>query len=109
MKRLMLVMFALSLVLTLSIAGCQTCGDGSCRTEAKKACGPDCAKPCCAEAKKACGPDCAKPCCAEATLCAKCGEVGGSDACCKLEGKKVCTQCNLIAGSPGCKAACAIS
>lgn len=37
-----------------------------------------------------------------ALLCAKCGEVKGSDECCKLEGKEICDKCGLIKGSPGC-------
>jgi hypothetical protein len=35
-------------------------------------------------------------------LCTKCGEVKGSDECCKVEGKDLCGKCGLIKGSPGC-------
>ena len=37
-----------------------------------------------------------------AQLCAKCGEVKGSDACCKVEGHEKCPKCGLHKGSPGC-------
>ena len=42
---------------------------------------------------------------AKVELCAKCGEVKGSDKCCK-EGVAKCPKCGLNAGSPGCKAKC---
>jgi len=35
-------------------------------------------------------------------LCAKCGEIKGSDKCCKLEGRTKCPKCGLLKGSPGC-------
>ncbi len=35
-------------------------------------------------------------------ICVKCGEIKGSDECCKLEGKAKCAMCGLIKGSPGC-------
>ena len=35
-------------------------------------------------------------------VCSKCGEIKGSDECCKLEGKTLCPKCGLIKGSPGC-------
>jgi len=34
-------------------------------------------------------------------LCCKCGQVKGSDLCCKAEAEK-CTKCGLHKGSPGC-------
>ena len=34
-------------------------------------------------------------------LCAKCGQVKGSDLCCK-PGQKLCSTCGLVKGSPGC-------
>ena len=41
------------------------------------------------------------------TLCAKCGDVAGSDKCC-VEGAEVCAGCGLHKGSPGCAAKCAV-
>ena len=41
-----------------------------------------------------------------AELCAKCGEVAGSEKCC-AEGAEVCAGCGLHKGSPGCAAKCA--
>jgi hypothetical protein len=35
------------------------------------------------------------------TLCAKCGQVKGSDVCCKADAVK-CTKCGKDKGSPGC-------
>ena len=34
-------------------------------------------------------------------LCAKCGQVKGSDLCCKPE-QEICAKCELVKGSPGC-------
>ncbi len=34
-------------------------------------------------------------------LCKKCGQIKGSDVCCKKDQKK-CTKCKLVKGSPGC-------
>ena len=34
-------------------------------------------------------------------LCLKCGQVKGSEVCCK-PGQKLCTDCGLVKGSPGC-------
>jgi hypothetical protein len=42
----------------------------------------------------------------KAVLCKKCGEVKGSEKCCKPDTEK-CSVCGLNKGSPGCKAACA--
>ncbi len=41
----------------------------------------------------------------KAAVCGKCGEVKGSESCCKA-GVASCPACGLHAGSPGCKAAC---
>ncbi|MGD9872762.1 MAG: hypothetical protein AB7T27_00695 [Kiritimatiellia bacterium] len=38
-------------------------------------------------------------------LCGKCGQVAGSELCCK-EGAAVCPKCGKHAGSPGCMACC---
>jgi len=35
-------------------------------------------------------------------LCTKCGEIKGTDKCCKAEGRKKCGGCGLFKGSPGC-------
>ncbi len=35
-------------------------------------------------------------------LCTKCGEVKGSDKCCKIQGREKCKKCGLLKGSPGC-------
>jgi hypothetical protein len=35
------------------------------------------------------------------TLCGKCGQIKGTDACCKVDAQK-CTKCGLTKGSPGC-------
>ncbi len=37
----------------------------------------------------------------ETVLCGKCGEIKGSDACCKTDAPK-CDKCGLTKGSPGC-------
>lgn len=42
--------------------------------------------------------------CATAALCPKCGQIKGSDVCCKADAPK-CDQCGMAKGSPGC---CAI-
>ena len=42
--------------------------------------------------------------CETAVLCLKCGQIGGSDACCKADALK-CDRCGMAKGSPGC---CAI-
>ena len=34
-------------------------------------------------------------------LCAMCGQIKGSDVCCK-EGQELCSKCDLAKGSPGC-------
>ena len=34
-------------------------------------------------------------------LCAKCGQIKGSDLCCK-PGQDICSKCDLVKGSPGC-------
>ncbi len=34
-------------------------------------------------------------------LCLKCGQIKGSDLCCK-PGQTLCTDCGLVKGSPGC-------
>ncbi|HDY65522.1 MAG TPA: hypothetical protein ENH84_04740 [Phycisphaerae bacterium] len=34
-------------------------------------------------------------------ICAKCGQIKGSDLCCK-DGAKICSKCGLAKGSPGC-------
>ena len=54
-----------------------------------------------------CDTDCASACCDEAPamLCDGCGEVKGSDECCK--DAPTCDACGLHKGSPGCKEACA--
>jgi hypothetical protein len=41
----------------------------------------------------------------KAAVCEKCGEVKGSESCCKA-GVANCPACGKHAGSPGCKAAC---
>jgi hypothetical protein len=41
-----------------------------------------------------------------AELCSKCGEIAGSEKCCK-EGAELCAGCGLHKGSPGCMAKCA--
>ena len=38
---------------------------------------------------------------APASLCGKCGEIKGTEACC-AEGADVCSKCNLHKGAPGC-------
>ena len=35
-------------------------------------------------------------------LCAKCGEVKGSEKCCQPEGRTVCDACGKFVESPGC-------
>jgi hypothetical protein len=35
-------------------------------------------------------------------LCRKCGEIKGTDTCCKIEGRKKCGKCGLLKGAPGC-------
>jgi len=35
------------------------------------------------------------------TLCGKCGQVKGSDVCCKADAE-ICEKCGLVVGSPGC-------
>ena len=35
-------------------------------------------------------------------LCHKCGEVVGTEKCCKKEGRTKCEKCGLFEGSPGC-------
>ncbi|MBN1256504.1 MAG: hypothetical protein JXA52_02225 [Planctomycetes bacterium] len=35
-------------------------------------------------------------------LCPKCGEIKGSEKCCKMEGREKCEKCGLLKGSPGC-------
>ena len=35
-------------------------------------------------------------------LCVKCGEIKGSEKCCKAEGREKCPKCGLFKGSPGC-------
>ncbi|MBC8372708.1 MAG: hypothetical protein H8E53_03870, partial [Planctomycetes bacterium] len=37
----------------------------------------------------------------DAALCAKCGQVKGTDVCCKA-GTDKCGKCGLAKGSPGC-------
>ncbi len=49
----------------------------------------------------ACGADKAKAAVAEQALCGKCGQVKGSDSCCKADAEK-CGACGLVKGSPGC-------
>ena len=39
--------------------------------------------------------------CETAALCPKCGQVKGSDVCCKADAPK-CDQCGMAKGSPGC-------
>lgn len=34
-------------------------------------------------------------------LCVKCGQIQGSDLCCKPT-RDICSKCNLVKGSPGC-------
>ncbi len=45
--------------------------------------------------------DKAKAAVAEKALCGKCGQVKGSDLCCKAGAEK-CGKCGLDKGSPGC-------
>jgi len=56
---------------------------------------------CCAFRRGGCGGGgrCKTP--AAQTLCKGCGQVKGSDACCK-PGAVKCTKCGLDKGSPGC-------
>jgi len=35
-------------------------------------------------------------------LCKKCGEIKGTDTCCKAEGRVKCSKCGLFEGSAGC-------
>jgi len=42
---------------------------------------------------------------AQSAICPKCGELTGSDKCCKPAAEK-CAKCGLDKGSPGCKAKC---
>jgi hypothetical protein len=37
----------------------------------------------------------------DAALCGKCGQIKGTDACCKVDAPK-CSKCGLAKGSPGC-------
>jgi len=53
-----------------------------------------------------CCPGCSKDKkAAQTATCQKCGELKGSDKCCKPDATK-CAKCGLDAGSPGCKAKC---
>ena len=61
--------------LVFTVSGCGLCKDGGCRDTRNTE-----------EAQ---------------TLCKSCGQVKGSDACCK-PGAVICTQCGLVKGSPGC-------
>jgi hypothetical protein len=36
-------------------------------------------------------------------VCGKCGEVKGSELCCKTEGREVCKTCGMFKDSPGCR------
>ena len=38
---------------------------------------------------------------AKVLLCSDCGQIKGSDLCCK-EGQRTCSKCDLAKGSPGC-------
>ena len=49
----------------------------------------------------ACGADKAKAAVAEKALCSACGQVKGSESCCKPDAEK-CGKCGLDKGSPGC-------
>jgi len=40
--------------------------------------------------------------CPAQKVCIKCGEIKGSDTCCKSEGREKCTKCGLFKGSVGC-------
>ncbi len=48
-----------------------------------------------------CGKDETTASAADVKLCAKCGQIKGSDVCCK-EGAEKCDKCGLAKGSPGC-------
>ena len=37
----------------------------------------------------------------KALICGKCGQIKGSELCCK-KGQALCPKCNLVKGSPGC-------
>jgi hypothetical protein len=58
-------------------------------------------------AAEGCCPSCGKgkKDAAQTATCAKCGELKGSDKCCKADAVK-CDKCGLDKGSPGCKAKC---
>lgn len=74
----------------------------ACPLGAKKACGADCTKPCCAN-KKACGADCTKPCCANKQACAHPNTTFACPKC--KDGKACCADCaaKAAAGCPDCK------
>ena len=36
-----------------------------------------------------------------AAICIKCGQIKGSDLCCK-PGQELCSKCGLVKGAPGC-------
>ncbi len=35
-------------------------------------------------------------------LCLKCGEIKGTEKCCKAEGREKCGSCGMLKGAPGC-------
>jgi hypothetical protein len=93
MRRLLAVMMA------VAVAGLVTsCSTWKCGGKAKPVCAKG-EKPKCDMAKPACAKGAKAEC--NMTLCGKCGELKGSDACCKADAK-VCDQCGLHKGSPGC-------
>ncbi len=38
---------------------------------------------------------------AKVFVCGKCGQIKGSDVCCKKD-QQLCSKCGLVKGSPGC-------
>lgn len=98
MKKIIVLSILATLVITAGSAwACATCGSSSSTPEGKKVgtgvnAGPAGVK---AEVKAAK----TKP--AAATVCLKCGQLKGTEVCCK-EGQKKCAKCGLVKGSPGC-------
>ncbi len=86
MKRVILSLLVVGLALVFALP---TALDAQC-SGAKKGCGTDCTKPCCADKvkdKKACGPDCQKACCADKTKEKKAHGKKCKNACCAKDKK----------------------
>ncbi len=53
------------------------------------------------QGKQGAGTPAAAAAAATPKICAKCGQIKGTDVCCK-DGAELCAHCGLVKGSPGC-------